>query len=901
VSLLDLSVVARWTIAPRLMGVPGVSNVAVWGLRDRQLQVQVDPQRLREKNVSLLQILETTGNAMWVSTLSFVEASTPGTGGFIETNNQRLGIRHIFPISSPQGLAQVPVEGTTLRLGEVANVVEDHQPLIGDAIGSDGPSLLLVVEKLPGANTLEVTRGVESALAALRPGLPGVAVDASIYRPATFIEMALANLARAVLLGSLLGILVVSALLFEWRSVVISLVAVPCAMIAAALVLYVRGASINAMVLAGLAVALGVVIQDAIVGVDAVARRLAQHRLHGSPGSVRSVIVEASLEARGAIVYGTLIVVLAVVPAFFIGGLSGGFFMPLLLSYVLAILTSSVVALIVTPALSFILLGHAPREPRASPVVSWLQRRYHQALIPVIRSPRLALALAGALVLVAVGGLPFMRAALVPPLKEPNLLIHLDGAPGTGRTEMNRIVARASEELRSTPGVSNVGAHVGRAMLSDRKVAVNSTEMWVTIDSAANYESTVAAVQRVVDGYPGLQRTVGGYLDERSSGLAAADTNALTVRVFGENATALRDQADKVKEALNSIGGIFNTEILLPVEEPTLEIKVDLAAAQQYGLKPGDIRRAAATLLSGIQAGNLFDEQKVFDVVVWGTPETRASITSIRDLLMDTPDGGHVRLADVASVNVVPARTSVRHEAVRSYLDIRADVSGRPLPAVATDIERRLQDVRFPLEYHAEVVGDYVVREAAQNRTLGLAVAAALGVFLLMQAAFGSWRLAALAFVTVPAALAGGVVVILAGGGILSLGGLIGVVAIFGIAARNMVVLISHLQRLERTEGERFGPELILRGTREQLSLVLTTGCATAVGLLPFAMFGDIAGLEIVRPMTMVVLGGLVTSTVLNLFIVPAIYLRFGGSAEPAPATVRTAALQYAGVGGAAD
>jgi Cu/Ag efflux pump CusA len=220
---------------------------------------------------------------------------------------------------------------------------------------------------------------------------------------------------------------------------------------------------------------------------------------------------------------------------------------------------------------------------------------------------------------------------------------------------------------------------------------------------------------------------------------------------------------------------------------------------------------------------------------------------------------------------------------------------------VATDIERRLQDVRFPLEYHAEVVGDYVVREAAQNRTLGLAVAAALGVFLLMQAAFGSWRLAALAFVTVPAALAGGVVVILAGGGILSLGGLIGVVAIFGIAARNMVVLISHLQRLERTEGERFGPELILRGTREQLSLVLTTGCATAVGLLPFAMFGDIAGLEIVRPMTMVVLGGLVTSTVLNLFIVPAIYLRFGGSAEPAPATVRTAALQYAGVGGAAD
>jgi Cu/Ag efflux pump CusA len=698
-SAIELSVLARWTISPRLMGVPGVANVAIWGQRDRQLQVQVDPQRLQDAGVSLLQVLETTGNAMWVSSLSFVEASTPGTGGFIETNNQRLGIRHIFPISSPEGLAQVPIEDSTLRLGQVADVVEDHQPLIGDAVTGDGPGLLLVVEKFPAANTLAVTRGVEQALAELRPGLPGVAVDAAIFRPATFIDLALANLTRSLLLGCLLVVAVLGAFLFEWRTAAISLVAIPLSLAAGALVLALRGATLNTMVLAGFVIAVGVVVDDAIIDVEHIARRLEQRRLEGSLQQAAAVILEASLEVRSAIVYATLIGLLALVPVFFVGGVSGSFFQPLALAYGLAVLASMAAALTVTPALS-LLLGRGAR--RASPLAGWLQRGYARALAPVVRRPRLSYAALGALVLAGLAVLPFLKSSPLPSFKEPDVLVHLVGAPSTSQPAMSRIVARASDELRSIPGVRHVGAHVGRAVMSDRVVDVNSGELWVGIDPAAGYDATLAAVKRVVNGYPGLHGTVQSYLQERSNQVAAGAVagvdSAITVRVYGENPAVLGSAAGDVKRALADVSGIVDPVVKLPVEEPTLQVEVDLAAAQRYGLKPGDVRRAAATLLSGIQAGSLFEEQKVFDVVVWGTPATRSSLSSVRDLLLDTPGGERVRLGDVARVRVAAAPTVIRHDASKSYLDVRASVRGRALGAVASDVERRLQSLALPLE-----------------------------------------------------------------------------------------------------------------------------------------------------------------------------------------------------------
>ncbi|HRC75017.1 MAG TPA: efflux RND transporter permease subunit, partial [Kouleothrix sp.] len=355
-SLIQMSVLARWTIAPRLMGVPGVANVAIWGQRDRQLQVQVDPKRLQEKNVSLLQVLETTANSLWVSSLSFVEASTPGTGGFIDTANQRLGIRHILPIVSGDSLAQVPIEETSLRLSDVANVVEDHQPLIGDALTNNGASIMLVIEKFPGASTFDVTRNIEQALEDMRPGLAGMQTDSSVFRPADFIQAMLDNLALTLLIGFVAMLLALVAFFFEWRTVLISLVTIPLAVVAAGLVLWMRGATINIVAILGLAVAAGVLIDDAIVDVEHVVRRL-----RAAPGEPAAAVIRAAvLEMRGPLAYALLIALLAIVPVFFVEGMLGTFLQPLALTYLLAVVAGMAVALLVTPGLCLLLLGRAP-------------------------------------------------------------------------------------------------------------------------------------------------------------------------------------------------------------------------------------------------------------------------------------------------------------------------------------------------------------------------------------------------------------------------------------------------------------------------------------------------------------------------------------------------------------
>jgi Cu/Ag efflux pump CusA len=873
VSLIQMGVLARWTIVPRLMGVPGVANVAIWGQRDRQLQVQVDPQRLKDQKVSLLQVLETTANSLWVSSLSFVEASTPGTGGFIDTAQQRLGIRHISPIVTAEGLSQVPVEESTLHLGDVATVVEDHQPLIGDAITSDGPSILLVVEKFPGANTLDVTRGVDEALAAMQPGLTGITIDSSIYRPANFIQMALGNLSMALIIGCMLLVLALGALMFNWRAALIGMIAIVAALIAGTLVLYLRGATLNTMVLAGFLIAIGVVVDDAIVDVENIMRRLRLARQGGSDRPAAAIILDAAAEIRGAMLYATLILLLAIAPIFFIEGLTGAFVQPLALSYLLALLASLLVALTLTPALCLLLLANAPVEGQASPLVGWLQRGYERALSRIIERPR---ALAAAVAVLTVGGLaalPFLNQPLLPAFKERSLLVQLNGAAGISQPEMSRIADRVSRDLRATPGVSNVGAHVGRAVQGDQVVNVSSAELWVGIDPAADYDTTTAAIQRAVGNYPGIHHVLQTYLNETSSALAAQPNNSLAVRVYGDTAAGLRSSAEQVQQAITGIAGITGARLNLPVQQPNLEIEVDLAKADHYGIKPGDVRRAAATLLSGLQVGNLFEEQKVFDVVVWSTPETRHSLTSIRDLLIDTPSGDQVRLGDVADVRIVPSASIIRHDAVRRYLDVTATVQGRDIAAVAVDVGSRLKQMQLPLEYHAEVLGDYAGQQAAQLRLLALAIAAVIGIFFLLQAAYASWRLALLSFLTLPAALVGGLLAALFSG-IISLGILAGLLAVLGLAARNQILLIRHYHHLIRYEGEPFGLGLALRGARERLAPTLMTAFATGLILLPTLFLSDRPGLEIVCPMAIVILGGLVTATLINMFALPALYLR---------------------------
>ncbi|MGH8973539.1 MAG: efflux RND transporter permease subunit [Acidimicrobiia bacterium] len=899
-SLIELGVLARWNIRPRLTGVPGVANVAVWGQRERQLQVQVDPERLQMLGVSLDQVIETAGNALWVSPLSFLEASTPGTGGFIDGPNQRLGIRHVSPITTPEDLARVSLEGCTggsrpprhvdagcvaptpdqpsLRLGDVATVVEDHQPLIGDAVVNDGRGLLLVVEKLPWANTVGVTRGVEAALAELRPGLDGVEFDPSIYRPAGFVERAVGNLAVTILIAAILAALVVAALFLRWRQALVALVAVSLSLVAAGVVLHLRGTTFNAMVFAGLVVALAAVVDDAVVASHQILRRLQRPAPDGQ--SRWEMIAQAALEARGALVFATLAVLLPVLPVFFLDNLTGSLLRPLALSYLLALAVSTAVALTVTPALALTLWRRRPPEPVDPRFLGWLQRGYDAVMVRFLRGRPWSLAVA-VVALAGVAVLPTLQRSTVPAFKETDLLIEFDAAPGTSLAAMERTTTRAGKELRSLPGVRNVGAHMGRAIMSDEVVGANAGELWVSIDPGADYQTTVDSIREVLSGYRWIDANLLTYPNERIRDARHDPEEPVTVRIYGDDSGALQRKAGEVEVALSGIDGVVGARVDSPREELTVEVEVDLDAAERFAIKPGDIRRAAATLMQGIEVGSLFEEQKVFDVMVMGTPETRHSVGDLGDLLIDRPGGGFVRLGDVAHVRMVSAPNVIERDAVSRYVDVTAGVSGRDVDAVLGDVREALARIDFPLEHHAELLAGYAERQATGQRVLIVGLAAAAGIIFLLQAAFASWRMSLLFFAVLPLSLVGGAVAALGGGGEVSLGSLAGFLALLGVAVRHGVVLIRHYQHLHHHAGEAFGPELVRRGARERLVPILVTTATVAAAFAPFVLRGDLAGHEILQPMAVVILGGLVTTTLVNLFIVPGLYLRFG--AGPAP------------------
>jgi CzcA family heavy metal efflux pump len=878
-SLVDLSVLARWKIKPRLMGVPGVSNVTVWGQRDRQLQVQVDPARLRENGVTLSQVINTTGNALWVSPLTFVEASTPGTGGFIDTASQRFAIQHVLPITTAKGLSSVAIEdttGRTLHLDQISTVVEDHQPLIGDAVLSNGPGLMLVIEKFPQANTRAVTEGVQEALDALRPGLSGVKVDTNVYQAQTFIETAMRNLGRWAVAGPLLLFLLLFVVLFSWRLALISFVAIMLSLFTAIYVLYLLKVPFNVMVLAGLAVALGVVIDDALAHLGDIRRHLREQRISGGATSAAGAVAAASSAVRTPLLYATFIVLLAPLPLFFLGGVAGSFSRPAILAYALAVLSSTLVALTLTPALAFMLLRKEPLKHRTSPLVRWAYRLFDETVPRFARRPRWAYATVALLLLALCAVVPQISGrSLLPSPQDRSLMIHWDAAVGTSLPEMARITAAATHELGSVPGVRHVGAHVGRAVTSDQVVNVNSGEIWVTLTDSADYTTTLGAIGRVLHGYPGLHSELVTYPEDRVRAVQTGTSNSLVVRLYGSDLSVLHNKAEEVRQRISTVQGVVAPKVQTQPEEATLEVETNLAAAQRYGLNPGDVRRTATTLFSGLMVGSLYEDQKVFDVVVRGIPSITSMPARVADLMIDTPTGEQVRLGDIATVRVVPYPTVIRHDATLRSLDVTAQVRGRDLGAVSADVRGRVSTVPMPLEYHAEVLGGAEQLQTQNLQTAGLAIAVGLAIFLLLQAAFGSWRLAALVFLTLPLAAAGSVLAAFPVGGIMSLGALIGLFSVLGITVRNSVGLLSSFQRLGSDEAAVPRPESILRAARERSGPVLVAAAATTAILLPLLFFGGMTGAEFLYPLAAVVIGGLVTSTLLTVFVLPALYIRF--------------------------
>ncbi len=866
-SQMDMTTIAKWTIRPRIMAIPGVANVAIWGQRDRQIQILVDPNHLHAHGITADDIVRTAE-----------EAARIGGGGFIDTPNQRLAVAHVSYIRSPRDLSQVPVairNGVPLKLGDLADLKEGFPPPIGDAVINDGPGILLIVEKQPWGNTLEVTQQIEAVLEALRPGLKDIEIDSTIFRPATFIEMSLANLNRALLIGCIFVIGVLAFFLNDWRTALISTLAIPTSLIIAALILNFRGGTINTMVLAGLIIALGELVDDAIIDIENIMRRLRLNRESPDPKPAFKVVLDASLEVRSAVVYGSVIVALVLMPVLFLPGLSGSFFRPLALSYILAILSSLFVAMTLTPALALILLPRAVGR-REAPFLRWLKARYEEVLPKILDHPRRVLGmLVGALV-ITLGVIPFLGEEFLPHFKEYDFLMHWVEKPGTSLDAMQRITMRASRELRSIPGVRNFGSHTGRAEVADEVVGPNFTELWISLDPKVDYDATVDTIQEVVDGYPGLYRDLLTYLRERIKEVLTGSSATLVIRIYGENLETLREKAREVYSAVADVEGVIDLKVQPQVLVPHIEVHFHPEAAAPLGLTAGEVRRAVTLMMRGIKVGEYYEDQNIFDVVVWGAPQVRANLDALRSLRIATPTGGMVPLHDVADVFVASTPNQIMRESASRYTEVTCNVRGRDLGRVAREIEDRVLKVPFERGYHPEVLGEYAAQQASKNRMLALSGLALFGILLILYTDFDSPRLALLVFCGLPFALIGGVLSTVFTKGVLSLGSLVGFVTVLGVAARNSIMLISHYKHLEHVEDQPFGRDLVIRGAKERLAPILMTAMTTALALMAIIMGGNRPGQEIEHPMALVILGGLVSSVLLNLLVMPVLYWKFG-------------------------
>ncbi len=786
----------------------------------------------------------------------------------------------------------MPIAGTDgrLRLSDVADITVDHQPLIGDAVVEGGPGLMLVVEKFPGADTRQVDEGVRDALETLRPGLTGIRTDMEIFSPADYLHEAMGNLRLALLIGGTLMLLVLVACRFRWRSIIVALVAVPLSLLVGALVLDLLGQGFNAIVFAGLAAASAVVVDEAVIATDRVTRAL-RARPADAEWTRSSVIVAASAEVRRPLTYATLIVLLVVAPVVVMQGRPGAFFGSAATAYALAVLAAAAVALTVTPALtSFLTARWQPTQtdPAKHPR---LRARYLSALERVGRSRRTALAAGAVCALIAIAVLPFTGTSPVPEFEDDDILIELSAEPGMSNEAMTATATSLSDTLAGLQGVDGVGAHVGRAITGDRLTNVNSASVWVRIDGDADNEDTFEDIEVAVRALPGVESDVGTYTGKRIRDVGALRTgddgvrgesldvltgadHPLAVRVYGEDLAVLRTEAERVQGLMAEVDGVVDPQPEFPDTEPTIEIEVDLEKAQAFGLTPGHVRRAEATLLHGIQVGSVFEEQKVFDVIVRGTETTRRGVESVQGMLIDRPGGGRVRLDQVADVRVVDSPSVIDREAVSRYVDIQAGVEGRSVDAVAADIEDRLGQLEFPLEYHAEVLTGGTDEEVGLPWVLGTAVGAAIAVLLLLQALFGSWRLAALVFVTLPLSLVGGLLTGLLDGVDLSLGSMLGFLAVFGLATRFNLVLVDRIRTVEAEAPGTSRMDVIRQVGSERQAPVIAAAAGLAALVAPFVFLGTRPGLEILQPMALVILGGVVSSVAMTLLLMPALYLQ---------------------------
>lgn len=867
----ELRTFADWVLRPRLLGVPGVARVAVFGGEVRQFQIQVAPEKLAQYGLSINDVISAATNATGVR-----------GAGFVENNNQRITLHSLGQALAPVQIGDSIIRaeaGAAVRLRDVAQVGEAGAPPIGGATVNGQPGVLVEVSSQYGENTLEVTQAVEKEIAAMGPAFATAGIDLhpGMFRPADFITTAVHNLSTSLLLGGLLVAIVLFLFLFNIRIAFISLTAIPLSLLIAIIILYYMGQSLNTLTLGGLAIAIGEVVDDAIIDVENIHRRLLQ--TSGRKLDFRSVfriVRAASLEVRSAVVYATFVVAVVFIPVLALSGVQGRLFRPLALTYVVAILSSLLVALTVTPALCVLLLPKAAEQENEPRSIIWLKAQYARLLGFTIA--RRAFFLAGAAILFAVAVLilPFLGGGFLPDLHEGHFIAHAISLPGTSLIDTIRTGREISAALLEEQGVASVAQQIGRAELADDTSDVNYSEFHIKLKPTAGPDAE-EHIRRTLSLFPGFSFAIKPFLSERMEEVLSGSSGQVVIKIFGNDLGILDQKARDVSAALSTVPGAIDVQIPSPPGVPEIGIRLRPERLAQFGFEPVKVLDGIQTAYQGTSVSQVYEGNRIIDVVVILSPDVRRDPGEIGLLLFENDLGVRVSLSELADVFLTTGRSTVLHDGATRLQTVTCNVKGRDLTSFVAAAQRAVrQRVVFPAGTYALFTGSAEARAVAEREILLYSGIAFIGIVLLLYMVFGNLRNLALILVNLPFALVGGIFAAYLSGGYITVGSLVGFITLFGITTRNSIMMISHFEHLVNKEGMIWGRDAAFRGAAERLVPILMTATVTALGLLPLAIGSSAPGREIEGSMAVIILGGLATSTFLNLLLLPALVLRYG-------------------------
>ncbi len=880
-SPMELRTFADWTLKPRLLSVPGVAKCSAFGGEVRQMQVQVDQDRLLAHGLAVSDVLNAARLASGVR-----------GAGFIETANQRVLLQTEGQSLSADMLGEVALvnstNGAVVRLKDVARVVEAAEPKFGDCLVQGRPGVLLTMSSQYGANTLEVTQALEAALAELDPVFEqaGIKIYPRLHRPASFIETALANIRHSLWLGSILVAVVLFLFLGHFRTAFISITAIPLSLLTAVIVLDKLGVTLNTVTLGGLAIAIGEVVDDAIIDVENIFRRLKENQLLASPRPVFTVVLDASLEVRSPVVFATFIVALVFVPVLTLTGLQGSFFAPLALSYLLAIFASLGVALTLTPALSLLFFGRGVRESREPRLQRWLKECYRRVLGLVMAWPKLLVGLVAALCLGAATRLSHLGGEFLPEFREGHFVLQINTTPGTSLPEMLRLGARISEALLADTRIATVEQQIGRAEQGEDPWGPHRCEFHVDLKPLSGEEEAkmAGAIREILGKFPGIQSEVMTFLGDRIGETISGETSPVVVNIFGDDLDVLDAKAQLVASVLRGVDGAEDVQVKSPPGSPRIAVRLRPERLLPLGFRPVEVLEAVQTSYQGTVVAQTYRENQVTDVVVTISEADRNEPENVGRLLLRNVAGLRVPLSEVADVFTTSGRHSILHDGGRRRQTVTCNVAGRDIATFVSDARREMNArVSLPQGTYLSFAGAAEAASAARQQLFTHSAIAAVGIILLLAVVLRRTSNVLLVLANVPFALVGGVLAVWLASSLgepgesgLNLGSLVGFVTLFGITMRNSIMLISHYEHLVQSEGAAWNFSTALRGAAERLVPILMTALVTGLGLLPLALGSGEAGREIEGPMAIVILGGLLTSTLLNLLVLPTLALRFG-------------------------